>query len=87
LDLAADILKVPHHGTESAAPDIFFDRVGPKAALVPASRTLWLSVRSKRIRTYFAEHHVASYVSGIDGDVTVFMRDGSFSIESEHPRL
>ena len=84
-DLAADILKAPHHGTEAAAPNEFFDRVHPKAVLVPAPKSLWLSIRSKRIRTYFSEHHIPAYVSGIDGDVVVTMRDGGFGVASESP--
>ena len=85
-DLSADILKVPHHGTERAAPDTLFDRVNPKAALVPAPKVLWLSIRSKRIRTYFGDRHIPTYVSGIDGDVTVSMSDGGFQVETEHSR-
>lgn len=85
-DFSADILKVPHHGTENAAPDIFFDRVSTKAALIPSSRSLWLSIRSKRIRTYFAVHHIPTYVSGIDGDVTVLLNNTGFSIDTESRR-
>jgi beta-lactamase superfamily II metal-dependent hydrolase len=84
LDLAADILKAPHHGTELAAPDEFFDRVHARAVLVPTSRFLWLSIRSKRIRTYFSEHHIPAYVSGINGDVVVTLREGGYTIEPEH---
>lgn len=79
-DLAADVLKAPHHGTEGAAPDEFFDRVHARAVLVPAPASLWLSIRSKRIRTYFLEHGIPAYVSGIDGDVLVTLRQGGFSI-------
>lgn len=82
-DLSADILKAPHHGTEGAAPDIFFDRVNPRATLVPASKSLWLSIRSKRIRTYFSTHRIPVFVSGIDGDVTVTMTGGGYKIETE----
>jgi beta-lactamase superfamily II metal-dependent hydrolase len=85
LDLSADLLKVPHHGTENAAPNEFFDRVHAKAALVPSPKALWWSLRSKRIRTYFADRGIPSYVSGIDGEVTVFMTGEGFTIETERP--
>jgi competence protein ComEC len=84
-DLAADILKVPHHGTEGVAPNEFFARVNPKAALVPSPKALWRSERSKRIRDYFSEHHIPTYVSGIRGNVTVVMTAQGFSIETEQP--
>ena len=83
-DLAADVLKVPHHGTEGCAPNEFFARVHPKAALVPAPRSLWLSDRSKRIRDYFAEQKIPAFVSGIDGNVTVVMTKQGFTIRTEH---
>ena len=70
-DLQAQVLKVPHHGTEACAPDLFFDRVGARLALVPAPGVLWKSDRSSRIRNYFESRHVPVRVSGIDGDVEV----------------
>jgi competence protein ComEC len=82
-DLKADLLKVPHHGTEGCAPDAFFDRVAPKAALVPGPRDLWFSLRSKRIRDYFSGHHIPTYVSGINGNVTVTMTAQGFTIRSD----
>jgi competence protein ComEC len=83
LDLAADLLKVPHHGTEGCAPNEFFDRVRPKAALVPSPTTLWASARSMRIRNYFADRQIPTYVSGSNGMVTVIFKGDTYSIESE----
>jgi competence protein ComEC len=82
-DLKADILKVPHHGTEGCAPNEFFDRVSPRAALVPSPRGLWLSPRSQRIRDYFSSHATPTYVSGINGNVTVILVTQGFTIETE----
>jgi len=82
LDLGADLLKVPHHGTEGLAPDSFFDRVAPKAALVPSPIELWYSLRSKRAREYFRERNIPTYVSGVDGTVKVFFSENSFEIET-----
>ena len=84
-DVTADLLKVPHHGTEGVAPNEFFSRVNPKVALVPSPKTLWLSDRSKRIRNYFADQKTPVYVSGIHGNVTVIMTTQGYSIQSEHP--
>ena len=85
IDLAADVLKAPHHGTEGGAPNEFYARVHPKAALVPSPRALWFSPRSKRIRDYFSEHHIPTYVSGIHGHVTVIMTAEGFTVETERP--
>jgi competence protein ComEC len=84
-DLSADLLKVPHHGTEGCAPNDFFARVNPKAALVPSPKTLWLSQRSKRIHDYFSDQKIPTYVSGINGTVTVIMTEAGFTVQTEHP--
>jgi competence protein ComEC len=82
-DLKADLLKVPHHGTEGAAPNEFFDRVGARAVLVPGPKALWESPRSMRIRNYFLEHHTPAYVSGISGAVTVLLDSHGYKVETE----
>ncbi len=82
-DLEADILKVPHHGTEGVAPNEFFARVAASLALVPAPTTLWHSDRSKRIRDYFAQAAVPAMVSGELGDVTVEFLPREWRIRTE----
>ena len=82
-DLRADLLKAPHHGTEGAAPDEFFDRVGAKAVLVPGPKPLWISARSMRIRKYFLDHKVPVYVSGLNGNVTVTLTAEGYRVETE----
>ncbi len=84
-DLGADLLKVPHHGTEGCAPNEFFLRVNPKAVLVPSPKALWFSLRSKRIHDFFSEHRIPAYVSGINGNITVVMTMHGFTIQPEHP--
>jgi competence protein ComEC len=85
-DLKADILKVPHHGTEGVTPNEFFAKVDPKVALVPSPKELWFSLRSKRIRDYFTtDHKIPTYVTGIHGTVTVEMNNTGYEIKAEHP--
>ncbi len=83
VDLHADLLKVPHHGTEGVAPNEFFDRVGANAALIPSPKHLWESARSMRIRNYFIEHNIPVYVTGINGNVTVTLKADGYTIETE----
>ena len=82
-DLAADVLKLPHHGTEGTAPNEFFERVGPKAVLVPSPKNLWFSLRSKRVRSFFSERGIPAYVSGVHGNVTVMLSPHDFLIKPE----
>lgn len=83
VDLRADILKAPHHGTEGTAPNIFYDRVGARLVLVPSPRGLWESARSMRVRNYFLERNIPALVSGIDGNVTVHLRADGYTVEKE----
>jgi competence protein ComEC len=85
-DLKADILKVPHHGTESVAPDELFDRVGPSVALVPSPKALWLSSRSERVRRYFQAHETRTYVNGLDGPVSVRIGTDGYEVTPSSPR-
>lgn len=81
----ADILKVPHHGTEGVASNEFFERVGAKVGIVPSPQHLWCSERSSRIHNYFLEKKTEMYISGFHGDITIrHFEDGSYKIKTEH---
>ena len=86
-DLKADLLKVPHHGTEGVAPNEFFKRVGARAALVPSPTELWFSLRSKRVRDYFKDAGTPTYVSGMHGDVTVRFTGTDFRVMAQRVGL
>lgn len=83
-DLSADVLKIPHHGVESTAPNSFFTKVSPQFALVPAPEALWQSDRSKRIRTWFEARKIPVFVNGIDGNVRVIVDGDDLSIQTEN---
>jgi competence protein ComEC len=70
-DTAAEFLKVPHHGAESAAPNKFFEKVRAKYALVPGPKEIWCSERSARIRNWFKENKIPVFVNGLSGHVRV----------------
>ena len=83
-NIQADILKVPHHGTESAAPNVFFEKVAPSFALVPAPEHLWLSERSARIRSWFTDNAIPVYVNGINGNIQVVFLEKGYKITAEN---
>lgn len=84
-DLKADLLKMPHHGTEGLAPNEFFEKVAPKAVLVPSPKELWFALRSKRAREWCAERKIPAYVNGICGTVTVEMSATGYEVKPERP--
>lgn len=79
-ELKADILKVPHHGTEGAATNWFFDAVQPRVAMIPSLSSLWTSERSRRIREYFHSKDIPGYVSGLNGDVSISIMKDSYQM-------
>lgn len=82
-NLKADILKVPHHGTTSLAPNEFFDVVHPSFALVPSPKALWESERSKSVREYFASKKIPTYVNGLNGNVTTKVTSKTIEIKTD----
>ena len=85
-DLKVDILKLPHHGTEGAPPDAFFDAVSPKAALVPSPALLWCTPRSARMKNWVESRKIPTYVNGFSGNITVKMGLFDYQIEAERPQ-
>jgi competence protein ComEC len=85
-DLKVDILKLPHHGAESTAPDAFFAATAPKVVLVPSPALLWCSPRSARMKNWVESRKVPTYVDGFSGHVTVKMGLFNYQIDSERPR-
>ncbi len=81
-DVAAQLLKVPHHGAASHASNEFFDRVAAKAAFVPVHRGLWTTARCQRAREYFESRRTPTYVSGRDGHVMVTLGPRGYTIET-----
>jgi beta-lactamase superfamily II metal-dependent hydrolase len=86
INVKADVLKVPHHGTEGLAANTFFAKVAPRYAMIPAPKHLWLSDRSKRVREWFEAQKIPAYVNGISGHVQVVIQNNQLSIIEEHPR-
>lgn len=83
--MQADILKVPHHGTEGIAPNSFFATVAPKYAMVPSPGELWCSKRSSRVRNWFNGEKIPVYVNGFHGHVTVQFFDADIKLVKEMP--
>jgi competence protein ComEC len=82
-DLKVDILKLPHHGTEGAAPDDFFAVVSPQVVLVPSPALLWCTARSARMKNWVESHKIPTYINGFLGHVVVTMDLFHYRVEPE----
>jgi beta-lactamase superfamily II metal-dependent hydrolase len=79
--LKAQLLKVPHHGAESLAPNSFFDWVDPEAGFVPAPALLWRSTRCERVRNWFDSRKKPAYVTGVNGSVRIDIFNEEYQIK------
>jgi competence protein ComEC len=83
-DFKATVLKAPHHGIESAAPNKFLRMVDPEIVLVPVSTGHWLSDRGKRMRELFADKPV--FVNGIHGHITLRLTEDDYLVQTRKIR-
>lgn len=82
VSIHADILKVPHHGTDGLAPNIFFEKVAANYALVPSPKQLWCSKRSERARSWFEQENIPVFVNGFSGHVQVTVKNKQLQIKT-----
>lgn len=83
INIQADILKVPHHGTEGLAPNSFFDKVKPKDIIVTSPENLWRSKRSSRVRNLATNNNYGTYINGLHGHITIESDESGYSIITE----
>ena len=83
-DLTATVIKVPHHGTEGLAPNVFFEKVNAEYALIPSPKHLWCSERSARPRNWFKEKNVPVFVNGFHGNIEVMIKNRELKINVDH---
>lgn len=84
-NIKADVLQVPHHGTDILAPNHFFAKVRPRYAMVSAPSNLWSSQRSMRTRKWFEDHNIPVFVNGDSGNVQVLVKNGALLIHEQFP--
>jgi competence protein ComEC len=82
-EMKATLLKAPHHGADSTAPNTFYEAVAPEQALVPAPALLWCSERSARTRNWFDAQHVAVHVNGVHGHISVLLHRSGYQVNRE----
>ncbi|MDO4541776.1 MAG: DNA internalization-related competence protein ComEC/Rec2 [Bacillota bacterium] len=69
-DVEADILKVPHHGSQSSFSPEFYQAVSPKAAVISVGRNNY-GHPGYEVLNYFAEKDIPLFRTDLDGAVTV----------------
>jgi competence protein ComEC len=70
-DIQADILKMPHHGSDTSSSSTFIDAVQPKVAVAMYDQLASLSVYNS-----YRKRNVQAYITAVDGSVMV-VADGT----------
>jgi competence protein ComEC len=78
-DLAADVLKMPHHGSGRQS-ERFFAAVGARVATISAGQDNDYGHPAAAALRLLGDHHVAWWRTDTDGDIAVVVRDGRLSV-------
>lgn len=82
-DVAADVVKMPHHGS-SRQSDAFFDAVGARVATISAGEGNDYGHPAAAALRLLREHHVAWWRTDTDGDVAIVRRNGRLTVVTQH---
>jgi competence protein ComEC len=84
VDLRADVLKVPHHGSADADPD-FLAATGARVALVSVGGDNTYGHPTDRLLDWLAADRMRVYRTDRDGDVAVVGRAGDWGVAVRGP--
>ncbi|TXL61849.1 DNA internalization-related competence protein ComEC/Rec2 [Aeromicrobium terrae] len=82
-DVAADVMKMPHHGS-SRQSDGFFDAVGARIATISAGEGNDYGHPAAAALHLLREHGVAWWRTDTDGDVAIVRRAGHLRVVTQH---
>ncbi|MGA9771327.1 MAG: ComEC/Rec2 family competence protein [Blastocatellia bacterium] len=71
VDLQADVLKVPHHGSKTSSTDNFIDRVHPRYAVISAGERSRFGHPHAVVVNRYSARGVRLLQTGIDGMITL----------------
>jgi competence protein ComEC len=81
MDKQADILKVPHHGSNTSSTDVFLDAVRPDAAVIQSGSNLFGHPTPQTLQR-LKEKDIAVYRNDLQGAVMMRHRKGRWEIET-----
>jgi competence protein ComEC len=83
-DLRADILKVPHHGSNYASSEVFLRAVDPSVAVIEVgAKNTYGQPGAATLARIASSTGAAVFRTDLNGTVEVFSRDGAVKIERQ----
>ncbi|HYU16201.1 MAG TPA: MBL fold metallo-hydrolase, partial [Candidatus Acidoferrum sp.] len=77
-----DVLKVAHHGSDDAGLDALLDRIAPRLAVVSVGAGNPYGHPTPDTLMTLAEHGIPTLRTDEDGDVTIDVEQGGWSVET-----
>jgi competence protein ComEC len=78
-NLESDVLKVPHHGSQTSASQDFLDKVSAKIAVIPCGRNVFGHPAAQMLE---ALEEARVYRTDLDGAVTVKIKKDEYKVET-----
>lgn len=79
--LAADILKIPHHGSKNSYDEDFYQAVNPDAVVISVGKNSY-GHPNDRVVDYFEQRYRKVYRTDLDGSVTITSNGCGYEITS-----
>ena len=82
VDLHAEVLKVPHHGSKTSSTSAFLDRVGPRCAIISVGERSRFGHPHKIVVERYLSRGIRLLATGRDGTVTIDTDGASFDVRT-----
>lgn len=82
LDVAADVMKVPHHGSQTSSTESFIESVYPAVAVVSGGRRRGGKVVRDFVLDRYKDRDVLVYRTDHLGGIRVFLEEGKLHVTS-----
>lgn len=82
VDLRADLLKVPHHGSRTSSTEAFINAVSPRYAVISVGERSRFGHPHQSVVNRYLKREVKLFQTGRDGMVTVRTDGSSLSVEN-----
>jgi competence protein ComEC len=84
LDLSADILKAPHHGSKTSSSDAFINAVMPKAVIYTTAPRNRFGFPHTEIASRYQQRGIKEFNTAVDQEITIAINYQEISIAGAH---
>lgn len=86
VDLRADVLKVPHHGSKYASDSAFLRAVDPKAAVIEVgAKNVYGHPSKEALERLASSTQALIFRTDEDGTIAIWAEEGKLKLEKEKP--